>query len=421
MKRLDRAYIQGPKSFTENAAALYAIQGVQYLIPLIVLPVLTRKLGTNQFGVLMFWQALAGGVGLLIEYGFNYSAVRAIGRAHLDLDSIGRIFYSTLIARFILLLPACAVVEAATVLAPTMSRGATELPWLALLYLLGTALSPHWYLAGLRLNRFIAAASAASQVIAAGAIWALVKDPGDLSLAACVTFSTPLITAILSHGIIWRVVAPPRVRISTFDVTKSLRDGFTLFLATTSAGTYSALNPLLLGLVAPSSQVAYYALGEKLARAARSLLNPVLTALFPFVSSQRESSNHTLVRSVPLLVMAASVIAAGLLASLAGPLVRALAGSGFEAAIIVTAILAANVVTIPLSNLAGIQFIAARGHDQILVRVQLLIAPIHIAAFLVASKIYGATGAAVVYAITEALVALFLVVAAMTIARNGSS
>ena len=62
----------------ENAAALYAVQLAGYVLPLITVPFLARVLRPDGFGLLALAQSLALWLSILLEYGFNLSATRAV-------------------------------------------------------------------------------------------------------------------------------------------------------------------------------------------------------------------------------------------------------------------------------------------------------------------------------------------------------
>src|SRR5688572_16548648 len=63
-----------------NALSLYGVQAAEMLLPLIAVPYMTRVLRPDGWGLVVFAQSFAGGMSVLLEYGFNLSATREIAR-----------------------------------------------------------------------------------------------------------------------------------------------------------------------------------------------------------------------------------------------------------------------------------------------------------------------------------------------------
>src|SRR5215469_1198449 len=79
-----------------NMFWLYALQGLNYFIPLAVLPYLVRVLGIERYGLVAFAQAFAQGFVLLTDYGFNLSATRQIARLRQDNREVSRVFWAVM-------------------------------------------------------------------------------------------------------------------------------------------------------------------------------------------------------------------------------------------------------------------------------------------------------------------------------------
>lgn len=61
-----------------NIISLYILQFSNYILPLIIIPYLVRILGPEKFGIVSFGQSLMMYFVLVVNYGFNWSATRAI-------------------------------------------------------------------------------------------------------------------------------------------------------------------------------------------------------------------------------------------------------------------------------------------------------------------------------------------------------
>jgi len=64
----------------KNITALYGLHLFKYLIPLMLIPYLARTLGLAVWGELAIAQAFAAYLGLIIEYGFEFSATKTLAK-----------------------------------------------------------------------------------------------------------------------------------------------------------------------------------------------------------------------------------------------------------------------------------------------------------------------------------------------------
>lgn len=391
-------------SFKLNALSLYAIQGLQFLNPLIVLPILTRNLGIDQFGHLAYWQALIGGLGILVDYGFAYSAVRAIGNAPANDASISTIYWSTLIARLILLAPAIGLLYLVPAILSHSERDLT-LQAMGCMSLLGVAISPYWYLTGGKKNLPLAYASIASTLLVLLLTALFVRGKDALYTAAAIQFSAPLVNALFAQWVVYKLAPVARVSIRVKDILGTLRESTLLFITSASAGLYSAINPFLLGLVSSVNQVAYFSIAERISRAARGTINPLMGAMFPYAITNAVEDRARL-KHAKIVLIALSLLVAICIVATVPFIIPIVLGSTFKPSVLVSQLLAINVITISISNIFGVQNLIANGRDRPVMIVTLAAAPLHLIAVIMAGKAYGASGAAIAYTVTELVVAI---------------
>jgi hypothetical protein len=82
-----------------NALSLYAVQGLNFLMPLIVLPYLLRVLSPEGYGSIVFAQALLGYAAVFTDFGFNLTAARDISVARNDPQRIAAVYWTTMAAK----------------------------------------------------------------------------------------------------------------------------------------------------------------------------------------------------------------------------------------------------------------------------------------------------------------------------------
>ncbi|HNS26312.1 MAG TPA: oligosaccharide flippase family protein [Methanobacteriaceae archaeon] len=80
----------------ENILSLFSLQGLNYILPLVTFPYLTRVLGPEKYGLVAFALAFIGYFQILTDYGFNMSATREISIHREDEERVSRIYSSVL-------------------------------------------------------------------------------------------------------------------------------------------------------------------------------------------------------------------------------------------------------------------------------------------------------------------------------------
>jgi len=126
-----------------NMFWLYGLQGLNYFIPLAVLPYLVRVLGVERYGLVAFAQALAQGFMFLTDYGFNLSATRRIAQLHDDPREVARVFWAVITIKTALMVAGAGVLAGLIVLVPRFHSDAS-LYVVAYAAVVGSVLFPVW-------------------------------------------------------------------------------------------------------------------------------------------------------------------------------------------------------------------------------------------------------------------------------------
>ncbi len=318
-----------------NVASLYAAQGLNYLVPLIVLPYLLRVLGPVPFGAIAFAQSFATYLQILTDFGFNFSATRSVSLCRDQPQDLARIFWTTLAAKAGLLLAAALVLFPVVWYLPVLHRHGTVIG-LSCLAVLGSVLLPQWYWQGLERMRTMVIMQVGGKLCMLAAVFALVHAPSDEAKAAAIL----ALPALLAGGACLAAVAfmdPVRwYRPTARDVWDAMTSSWHLFVSGAATSLYVNSNVFLIGLICGDYQVALYSLANKIALAVFGMLTPIAQAAFPRASllfgravPEGKAFVRRLSRYVAVLAGALSV---GLVAS-AGELVKAFGGPRFVGAV----------------------------------------------------------------------------------------
>lgn len=390
-----------------NIVALGVLQGVNYLMPLITLPYLTRILGVDVFGKVSFVQVVMQYLIILTDYGFSWSATRKISAHRDDIQSVSSIFTSTWAAQWLL-----AVISG--VILVTAVNNIRILRQDALLYffgftmVIGNVFLPIWFLQGLERMKEAAIIQVLGRLAALAPIFIYVKGPDDAMWSLLIMGIAPIISGILTiywitqqKLIIWKV---PTLTC----IIEELREGGLLFISKISISLYTILTPLVLGAFSGTTVVGYFNIANKARQAGQSLLQPISQALFPRMShlyAHDPDGAHELLKRSFVVVFSISGAVSIFLWFAADWIILILGGVEFSDAVSILRWLAFVPLLIAISNLFGVQVLLAMGLVRLINITAFTVGCITLIIMFPAIKYAGGDGAGMITLIAEFIVA----------------
>ena len=124
-----------------------------FAFPLVFAVVCGRTLGMHDYGVVSFYAALGGFLGMIIEFGFDWYGTREVARRRDDADHAHRTLWNITAAKLLL----CATVASGcgALLLLLRPPGEEALMLASLAYLVGFALDAGWYARALEQTRLL--------------------------------------------------------------------------------------------------------------------------------------------------------------------------------------------------------------------------------------------------------------------------
>jgi hypothetical protein len=163
-----------------------ALQGLNYIVPLVTLPYLVRVLGIGPFGLISVAQAFATYFVIFTDYGFNLSATRRIALQHDDMAAVSGIFSAVITIKIILMLFGLGVMAIVLVVVPHF-RPDADIYAVSYMAVIGGVLLPTWLFQGLQDMRTIAVLNGVTKLASACLLFVFVHSsrlPGRCRLAA---------------------------------------------------------------------------------------------------------------------------------------------------------------------------------------------------------------------------------------------
>lgn len=312
--------------------SLGVLQVANYLIPFLVLPIISRILGASLFGSVSYAQNIVTYLTLLVNYGFEYSATRQISIAGNDKQRTDAIFWSVLTAKSVLLLVSFGILALLPFFIPRVACDPKLYIFTALTNI-GIVLFPTWYLQGVQQMDKMAWANFFTKLLGAILVLTLVREasayrlyPLLLSLASIVVGIGALVYVIRHFGI-------GRVALTRASMREVMRAGAPIFMNNVFVALYTTANMTILGIYAADDVIGYFSGAQRLIIALNMVVVlPVSMAAYPEISRRFvESKAEGIVFLQKVLLWAGGAAAVvSILTFVCAPLaIRIFYGAGF--------------------------------------------------------------------------------------------
>ena len=307
-----------------------------YLIPFLVLPIISRILGASLFGSVSYAQNIITYLTLLINYGFEYSATRQISIAREDKAKTDAIFWSVIAAKGMLLILSFAILA---VLPFCMERVACD-PKLYIytaLVNIGIVFFPTWYLQGVQQMDKMAWANFFTKLLGAVLVLSLVREASAYRLYPLLMSASSILIGIGAMIYVIRHFGISRPVLSRQTLREVMQAGAPIFLNNVFVALYTTANMTILGMYAADDVIGYFSGAQRLIQALNMVVvMPVSMAVFPEISrrfAQSKAQGAKFLKQV-LLLAGAAAAAVSLITFLCAPLmIRIMYGAGFAPSI----------------------------------------------------------------------------------------
>ncbi len=405
------------RQLAENLVSLYGIQALSLLLPLLYWPWLTRVLGPLATGQLAVAEAAARYAGLVIEYGFTFSATRDIAQAR-DAAARAKVAQAVIGGQLLLSAVAAAAFGVAAAVQPGL-RAHGLLALMALLWGAGLGWNPVWFFQGTERMKRAAAAEAGCRLLAAAGVLCLVRRQESVWVAAALSAAATLAAAAINWTTLLKETPLERPRLA--DGIAGLKTGFHVFFFRGVVSTYTTANVLLLALLARPEAAGLFAAAEKLVKAGASALYPISQAMYPrlarLAASDRAAAGGALLGSLRVTLLVGA-LTGGALAASSGWAVQTIFGAAFAPAAPVVLILSLLAPVIAVSNVFGLQWMLPHRMERELNRVLMLGAATGLILALALAPRLEAIGMAIAVLGAESAIAAGAVVSVMRAGRS---
>lgn len=398
----------------KNVFSLGLVQIANYVFPFITVPIVSRIIGPDKFGVLNFSAAFMAYFTLLINFGFDLSATRAIASKRDDIEERNKIFNQVFLAKIVLFCVSVVLFLVALFTVPQLQHE-KQVAIFSFLLCFSWVITPNWLYQGMQELSRVAIFNLVTKVIFTVVILLVVRQKSDYVWQPLAISSAQIVVGIFSF---WFAIHRYQIKIKLPKlrfVLDLLWNERVIFFSMVVINLYTTTNVVLLGFLQSPEYVGYYTAGWRLIIIIQTIIAlPLSQSLFPFVGTAFAQSKEKGIDVVRQLFPIVTVITGGaaLVLWLLGPFVISVFyGHKFEPSIMVFRILAFVPLIISWSNLLGIQTMINLKMDKTFFRITLSGAVTSIILNFILVKRFGYIGSAWCWVLTEIFITTAMYIA----------
>ncbi|WP_394127419.1 oligosaccharide flippase family protein [Vibrio hepatarius] len=270
-----------------NVGYLFVVQITQYLVPLIVLPLLARTLGTEGVGIVSVALSVCALAFIVTDFGFSVVSPALIAQ-NKQLNGwlshyLGAAFSIKLLLAVVLLL---VIVFTGAVFTDV----AFQHPLVfgaVVLSIFFQSFQLQWFFQGIERMRNIVLSVGLAKLIYLSLVVLFVRQPGDEGKVLLFFAFSHLVTLCISLCLVYREgyrFSKP----SANDVSRIFKASAPFFASRTAVSIYTSASTFVVGSVSGYHQAALYSCAEKLYQALIAATAPISQALYPHLARARK-------------------------------------------------------------------------------------------------------------------------------------
>ncbi len=334
------------------------------VFPLITFPYATRILLADGIGQVQFYQSIINYVVLLTSIGIPLYGIREIARVRDNKVELSRTTIELVSLSVILSLIGYVIVG---ILCITVGKIQENIPLFLILSstILITSIGCPWFYSGIEDFKYITIVGIFVKTICAIFLFAIVKTRDDLLLYGAYTVAGSIGSYVINFLRLRRYLSFDNVSFNELNCQRHIKPAAAIFLFNIVSSIYVNLDTVMLGFLANSTAVGYYAGATKISHILVVLVTSLGAVVLPRSSNLLKKGKvdefYALsIKSYNFVTLLAFPILGGVIV-LAPSLINLLCGEGFTPSILTLRIIAPIILFIGISNLVGIQMLYPLG------------------------------------------------------------
>lgn len=296
-------------TFYKNTLWQYGLQILKYLFPLLLIPYLTRILGTEGYAVYAYVLSFMGVVQTIADFGFTLSGTKKVVDLRGDTAALSRLVGAITVARLMLLCGLFFCVMVVTRFIPIMAENTVYVIW-AFFATAGRTVLPDFIFQGNERMGPLTTRYFASKGVQVALTILLVRGPGDLILVAVADVLSEIVDIAWSYRAQKRMFGVGITRPTFKESFEELRVSAIYCVSNVSSSLFSGFTTVIIGLAITSkTDIAFWSLTLTTVNAVQSLYTPIANSLYPHMIKNRDFGFARKLALVALPVLVLGIVA----------------------------------------------------------------------------------------------------------------
>lgn len=383
--------------------------GSQLLFPLITFPYASRIMLADGIGHVSFFQSIISYISLFTCLGIPMYAIREVAKVRNNAVEMTRTTVEILLLHAFLSILGYVVVA---VICMTVTQVQADIPLFLLLSttIFFTAIGCEWFYQGIEDFKYVAVRGVLVKLISVVLLFFLVKTKEDILWYGAYSVLGILGGNIFNFIRLRKYLSRDVIDFRTLHPLKHLKPALHVFALNVIISIYIQMNNVLLGFMKDAEAVGYFTAATKLMVMAMSILGSLGNVMMPHISNliavgRMDESKALIQKSYDLVLALAMPLTVGLIFTSPSAILL-LSGMDFIPAILISQIVAFNILMVGLSGVMGIQVLYPLGKINIVILSTFIGAITNVLLNILLVPRYGHNGTAIAYMLAEAAVTI---------------
>lgn len=317
------------KNLAKNTFFLYLMQIANYVFPLLTFPYLTRVLGAEKYGVVVFGNAVMQYFTLCIEFGFLLSATNECSLSHNDKYRLSEITFGVIHAKLIIGFFGFVFLFCLSSFVSSFSDIKVFF-YLSYIAIMLTVFLPDFLFRGIEKMSILTYRVLFSKIVYTILIFLLVHKPKNYIFIPVATIGGNCIAVFLTWFEIYKKKYIFYVRVGFKQTFLYLKGASSFFLSRVAVTIFSSLNTVLLGTKFPSNELGQYGSANTLCQTCKGMMTPIGDGIYPYMVKNK---NFGLVKKLILILEPLIIVGCVVMYFLSSWVIRIICGEGYENAV----------------------------------------------------------------------------------------